>query len=104
MRQLEILAPPSQASTIDSTKAALEQISLQNHLFHFEKVYPYGPDEPRYRLLIAAELPGYFHLGEAKEIIEQTDLWRWSEPQALGRLGVLIESALARTAQAGGES
>lgn len=101
MNQLEFLVLPKQASTTANARAVLEQISLQNRLIRFEKLYPYGPDNPRYGLRIEIELPGYFHLGEAKEIIEQTDLWRWSEPQALGRLGVLIESALARTALGG---
>lgn len=101
MRQLEILATPSQASTTDKARAVVEEIALRNHLICFSRSYPFKPQEARYQLQIAAQLPGYFHFWEAQEIIQATDAWRWGEPQALGRLGVLIESALARTALGG---
>lgn len=98
MRQLEILATPSQArATPDKARAAPEGIGLRNHLIRFEKVYPFEPGEPRYLLRIEAQLPGVFHLEEVEEILKSTSAWRWGELHSLGQLGILIERAIART-------
>lgn len=96
MKQLEMLATPSQASTSANARAVLAEVALRNHLIRFVEIYPYGPSEPRYLLRIEAQLPGFFHLEEVEQILKSTSAWRWGELNSLGQLGILIERAIAK--------
>lgn len=95
--QLEILLIPHKTSATAEREAALKAIALQNHVLQFQEIFPFGPSQKQYRLRIAAELPGYFHLAEAQKILETTKEWTWGELNSLGQLGILIERAIATT-------
>lgn len=98
MSQLSLLVPQKTSRGAGSAKTTPEEIGLQNHhLIRFVKIYPYGPSQPRYKLQIEAQLPGFFHLEEAEQILKSTNSWRWGELHSLGQLGILIERAIAGT-------